>query len=146
MSVVVANLVIEDVEERALESFPSPPWFWKRYVDDTITALPKTLISPFLDHLNGIEPSIKFTVEEKRDGQLTFLDVLLRREDDSTISTSVYCKATHSNQYLSFRSNHPMAHKVVVVRSSDDQSRELVFLGCGVDRRREACQRCTERQ
>ena len=146
MSVVVANLVIEDVEERALASFPSPPWFWKRYVDDTITALPKTLISPFLDHLNGIEPSIKFTVEEKRDGQLTFLDVLLCREDDSTISTSVYCNHTHSNQYLSFRSNHPMAHKVVVVRSSDDQRRELVFLGCGVDRRREACQRCTERQ
>ena len=129
-----------------MESFPSPARVWRCHVDDIFTALPKTLITPFLDHLNGIEPSIKFTVEEKRDGQPAFLDVLLRREDDSTISTSVYCKASHSNQYLSFRSNHPMAHKVVVVRSSDDQRRELVFLGCGVDRRREACHRCTERQ
>ena len=62
VSVVVANLVMEDVEERALESFPSPPRFWKRYVDDTFTALPKTLITPFLDHLNDIEPSIKSSV------------------------------------------------------------------------------------
>ena len=95
VSVVVANLMMEDVEERALESFPSPPWFWKRYVDDTFTALPKTLITPFLDLLNGIEPSIKFTVAEERDGKMAFLDVLLRWEDDSTISTSVYRKATH---------------------------------------------------
>ena len=117
VSVVVANLVMEDVEERALESFPSPPRFWKRYVDDTFTALSKTLITPFLDLLNGIEPSIKFTVAEERDGKLAFLDVLLRREDDSTISTSVYRKATHTNQYLSFKSHHPMAHKVAVVRT-----------------------------
>ena len=99
------------------ESFPSPPRFWKHYVDDTFTALPKTLITPFLDHLNGIEPSIKFTVEEERDGQLAFLDVLLRREDDVTISTSVHRKATHTNQYLSFRSYYPTAHKVAVVRT-----------------------------
>ena len=88
---------MEDVEERALESFSSPPRFWKCYVDDTFTPLPKTLITPFL--------------EEERDGQLAFLDVLLRREDNNTISTSVYCKATHTNQYLSFRSHHPTTHK-----------------------------------
>ena len=43
----------------------------------------------------GIEPSIKFTVEEERVGQLAFLDVLLRR-DESKISTFVYRKATHT--------------------------------------------------
>ena len=117
VSVVVANLVMEDVEERALESFHSPPRFWKRYVDDTFTSLPKSLIASFLDHLNGIEPSIKFTAEEERDGELAFLDVLLHREDDGTISTSVYRKATHTNQYLSFRSHHPTAHKVAIVRT-----------------------------
>ena len=129
VSAVVANLVMEDVEERALESFPSPPQFWKRYVDDTFTALPKTLITPFLDHLNGIEPSIKFTVEEERDGQLAFLDVLLRREDDGTISTSVHHKATHSNQYLSFRSHHPTAHKVAVVRTLMTRAENLSSSG-----------------
>ena len=110
VSVVVANLVMEDVEERDLESFHSPPCFWKRYVDDTITALPRNLIAPFLDHLNGIEPSTRFAKEEESDGHLAFLDVLLCREDDSTISTSVYRMATHTNQYLSFRSHHPTTH------------------------------------
>ena len=43
--------------------------------------------------------------------------MLLHREDDGTISTSVYRKATHINQYLSFRSHHPTAHKVAIVRT-----------------------------
>ena len=127
MSVVVTNLVIEDVEAGALENFPSPPRFWKRYVDNTFTALPRTLITPFLDH---IEPSIKFTVREERDGQLAFLNVLLCREDDSTISTSVYCKPpTPTMQHLSFRSHHPMAHKVAVVRTLMTRAENLPSSG-----------------
>ena len=146
VSVVVANLVMEDVEERALESFPSPPRFWKHYVDDTFTALPKTLITPFLEHLNGIEPSIKFTVEEERDGQLAFLDVLLRREDDSTISTSCLLQG-HPHQPVPVLMVTPSnSTQSSSCQNSDDQSREFVFLGCEADRRREACHRCTERQ
>ena len=43
VSVTVANLVMEDVEERALASYPTPPPFWKRFVDDTCTAIPPTI-------------------------------------------------------------------------------------------------------
>ena len=39
VSVTVANLVMEDVEQRALSSYLSPPPFWKRYVDNTAAAL-----------------------------------------------------------------------------------------------------------
>ena len=34
VSMVVADLVMEDVEERALTTYHSPPLFWKRYVDE----------------------------------------------------------------------------------------------------------------
>ena len=54
VSVVIANLVMEDVEERALTTFHPPPHFWQRYVDDTFTVLPRDLVQQFLSHLNSI--------------------------------------------------------------------------------------------
>ena len=41
VSVSVANLVMEDVEERALASYDVELPFWKRYVDDVCTFIPK---------------------------------------------------------------------------------------------------------
>ena len=45
--VVVANLVMEEIEQTALATFHSTPHFWKRYVDDTCSA---GLISTFHQH------------------------------------------------------------------------------------------------
>ena len=73
VSVVVADLVMEDVEPRALATFPSPPRFWKRYADDTCCALRTDLVEDFHYHLNSIESSIQFTLETESDGQLAFL-------------------------------------------------------------------------
>ena len=97
VSVVVANLVMEDVEQEALSTFHTPPRFWRRYVDDTCTALPSNLVDSFHDHLNSIDPCIQFTIERESNGQLPFLDILLNREEDGSISTSVYRKATHTD-------------------------------------------------
>ena len=38
ISVTIANLVMENIEGRALAKAETPPRFWKRYVDDTCTA------------------------------------------------------------------------------------------------------------
>ena len=108
---------MEDVEQEALSTFHTPPRFWRRYVDDTCTALPSNLVDSFHDHLNSIDPCIQFTIERESNGQLPFLDILLNREEDGSISTSVYRKATHTDQYLSFHSHHPAAHKRAVVRT-----------------------------
>ena len=113
VSVTVADLVMEDVEQRALSTYHSPPRFWKRYVDDTCTALPADQIQCFHDHLNLVEPTIQFTFEtESEDTQIT-------HHPDSDLSTTVYQKATHtdnSNSYLDFQSHHPLAHKAAVVQ------------------------------
>ena len=53
--------------------------------------------------------TISKPVEKESDGRLPFLDVQLCRDDDGTASTSVYHKANHTNQYLSFDSHHPVA-------------------------------------
>jgi len=78
VSVVVANLVMEDVEERALATFHSPPRFWKHYVDDACTALPRNMVESFHSHLNSIEPYIQLTVEEESANRtLPFVDIQL---------------------------------------------------------------------
>ena len=54
VSVTVDNLVMEDIEQRVLTSCTIQPPFWKRYVDDTFTALPQEQIQLFHDNLNSI--------------------------------------------------------------------------------------------
>ena len=115
ISTAVTNLVMEDVEKRALSTFHLPPKIWKHYVDDTFVIIHKNLVEDFLDHLNRIENSIKFTIEREADHTLPFLDRLVRRNKHGDFSTSVYRKPTNSNRYLNFRSDHPLEHKHSVV-------------------------------
>ena len=133
--VVVANLVMEDIEERTLSTFHFPSRFWKRYVDDTCTALHPDLIEPFHSHLNSIELCVQFTVEKESDGRLAFPDIQLVRGVDGTVTTSVYRKAAHTNQYLSFDSHHPVSHKVAVVRTL--MTRADALSSSGVERAQE---------
>ena len=101
----------------ALSTFhPPPPLFW-RYVNDTCPALPLNLVDSLHQHLNSVDPNIQFIVEKEKDGQLPFLDSLLSRDTDGFISTSVYRKATQTNQCMDFQSHHPVAHKQAVART-----------------------------
>jgi len=64
VTVTVADLVMEDVEERTLSTCTHKPLFWKRYVDDTLSALSFDQIRAFHHHLNSIKPLVQFTIEE----------------------------------------------------------------------------------
>ncbi len=88
VSVTVANLVMEDIEDKGISTYPSPPPFWKRFVDDIITALPKVSVQPFLNHLNSIEETINFTVELESNGELSFLDTTVKHNSNGTLSTT----------------------------------------------------------
>ena len=69
----------------------------------------------FLGHLNLVEPSIQFTLEQESDGKLPFPDIPLRPLSDGCVSTSVHRKTTHTGKYSDFDSHHPFAHKLLVV-------------------------------
>ena len=73
----IANLVMVDVKARALAMTASP--LLLEVVDDMCTALPAHKLQELLDHLNGVEPSIQFTVETELKGKHPFLDFLLQR-------------------------------------------------------------------
>ena len=118
VSPIVSNLVMEDVEERILSNPAFHVKCWKRYVDDTFVILPDSEVSSFFDFINGVEPSINFTIEkEDAQQQLSFLDALVRRLPAGDLAFRVHRKPTHTNKYLDFSSHHPISHRRSVVRS-----------------------------
>ena len=114
---MVANLVMEHVEDRAISTYGSTPVFWKRYVDDICTALPRTEVDRFSEHLNSIEKTIKFTTELESENKISFLDTEITHHQDGTLTTTVFRKKTHTDKYLSFKSHHPLSHRISVVRT-----------------------------
>ena len=116
ISPIVANLFMEDLEVQAIMTSPSPPVLWKRFVDDTFTIIQKEHKNSFPEHLNTINPSIKFTSEETRpDGSMPFLDILITPMDDGSLQTSVYRKPTRNDSYLQWDSHHTIPSKYSVV-------------------------------
>ena len=59
VSSVAANLVMEDVEKRALETFADPPRLWKRHVDDTFVIIKKSNLSEFFTRVNTTESFVQ---------------------------------------------------------------------------------------
>ena len=98
VSITVANLVMEGEEDRALTTSNIDIRFWKRYVDDTCVALPAKKCETFLGHLNLVEPSIQFTLEQQSDGKLPFLGILLDHYLNGCISTSAHRKTTQTGK------------------------------------------------
>jgi hypothetical protein len=116
VSPIVANLFMEDFEEKALASFHSPPRYWGRYMDDTMTLLKEADIEDFSNHLNQQHPAIKFTREVEENGTIAMLDTRIIRTDEGLHFTT-YRKPTHTDQYLQFDSHHPLQHKLGVIRT-----------------------------
>ena len=74
VSVVVAEIVMQNIEERTLSTCRQTIPLWLRYVDDTFTAVRQDEIDAFHHHLNGQNTDIQFTREVEENGKLPFLD------------------------------------------------------------------------
>ena len=112
ISPIVANLYLEDLETKAIQSAQNLPSFWRRFVDDTLTIIKSSQIEGFLKHLNSIDHHIQFTKEESRpDGSIPFLGILITPKEDGILSTTVYRKPTHTDLYLQWDSNHTITSK-----------------------------------
>ena len=112
VSPIVANLYMEYLEQKALSTARNPPRFWCRFVDDTFVIHKEVNKQGFLQHINSVDPAIKFMVEDnKEDGSIPFLDTTFKPEADGTLSITVYRKPTHTDQYLQWDSHHHLSAK-----------------------------------
>ena len=111
ISSLIANIFMEEFEVQALQSFPNPPSLWLRFVDDTFVIGKVEHSQDLLQHINNQDPHIQFTVEPTIQGSLPFLDTLVTIQPDNTLSTSLYRKPTHTDQYLHWDSNHHITAK-----------------------------------
>ncbi|XP_018398305.1 PREDICTED: uncharacterized protein LOC108776248 [Cyphomyrmex costatus] len=81
LSPIIADLVLRDIEEKALNSLNFCCTFYFRYVDDIILAAPEDKIEVIKDTFNNIHRRLQFTVEFEQNHMISFLDLLLIVED-----------------------------------------------------------------
>ena len=118
VSPIVANLYVEYFEQKALSTAPHTPRYWQRYVDDTFVIQKEIHKQDFLQHINSVDPAIQFTMEDnKEDGAIPFLDTIVKPEADGKLSTTVYRKPTHTDQYLQWDSHHHLSAKFGVIHT-----------------------------
>ena len=88
-------------ESTAISTALHPPKVWERFVDDVYSIVKRTQLENFFHHINNLHQNIKFTMEEESNGELAFLDTLMKR-NNGEISVLVYRKPTHTDQYLHY--------------------------------------------
>ena len=87
-----------------------------KYVDDIFVFQQERHKQTFLEHINKLDPDIKFTVVgNQENGTIPFLDTLVKPEADDTLSITLYRKPMHTDQYFQSDSHHNLAAKYSVI-------------------------------
>ena len=103
--------------EKLLRSVSYPPMSWYRFMDDTWVIQQEAYKELFLDHMNSIDPCIKFhsSIVIRRMGLSLFLIPWSNQRQSISFSIKVYHKPTHTDQYLQWDSHHNLSVKYSVI-------------------------------
>jgi len=120
MSSIIADMVMEDLETRALKNFSVELPFYCRYVDGIMLAVPRDKFKNVFDTFNSFHPRLQFTI--KISGKnLNFLDVMIIN-NNNILEFDVYRKPTFSSKVLSYLSKHPISQKRGVIINMIDRA------------------------
>ena len=117
VSPIVANLYMEYFA-KSFKYANHPRRWWLRYVDDTFVIQKEDHKQNILEHINSVDPAIKFTLEDnKEDGAIPFLDTIVKPEANGGLSITVYRNPTHMDQYIQWASHHHLSAKYSVINT-----------------------------
>ena len=105
VSSVLAEIVMQNIEQPALATYKQTMPLWFCYVYDTFTAKHKDEIDFLHEHLNKQNTNIQFNREIEENDKIPFLNCLVSR-DNNKLRTSVYRKLTNTDRLLDQCSYH----------------------------------------
>ena len=87
------------------------PHLYRRYVDDTLVRMPNTdAATMVLTTLNGLHPSLSFTMELPVDDRIPFIGIDIIK-NGTKLETQVYRKPTNTGLLLHFHSHTDKRYK-----------------------------------
>ena len=100
------------VEQEILMNSRLKPRIWHCFIDDVfiIWTHGKDKLEDFLDYINSVHETIKFTAECSTT-EVAFLDTLVYKLNGN-LTTKVYHKKTDNKMYLHYSSAHPKVRKM----------------------------------
>ena len=125
-SAIVSEICMQSLETTAITTADHPPRVWERHVNDVFSTVHKICLQELLKHINNLHLQTQFTKEEGNNSTLSFLDTLVQRNNDKTISVKIYRKPTHTNQYLKYTLHNPTSAKRSVITALFDRADNVV--------------------
>lgn len=124
-SVVICNIYMISIENKALAISLFPPISLRRYADDMFARFDcspsanddRKLADEFMSVLNKQNRAVQFTAEYEENNQISFLDVFCKTGDSNSYTTEVHRKKTHTDVYINWNSSHPMQQKLGVLKT-----------------------------
>ena len=86
----------------------------ERFVDDVYSIIKRMHLENFFNHIKNLHQNIKFIMEKERNGELLFLDILLKF-NNRNIPAMVHGKPFNIDQYLYYTSHHQTSCKGSVI-------------------------------
>ncbi len=103
---------MDDWESKWVYTYPLTPFIWRCYIDDMFMIWTHGVeeLKKFVEHLNSVHPTIKFTAEWS-ETEINFLDTTVKVSKDRQLYTTLYTKPTDTHTYLHYQSAHPVHQK-----------------------------------
>ena len=109
--------MLQDLEEEFLKRYEKSIAFYGCYVNDSFIIIARNKLKLLLRFLNSYHPRLQFTHEIGKDNSLSFLDVLVKKNPDTSISVDLYKKSIASERYINYLSSHSLQTKIGIVKN-----------------------------